>query len=217
MSYCQSCADYERDLTRLRRAHEALAQENKALRTTLDTSNRIAADIRSVAWEAISGDRGEDRSLVGMVRLIALKLASAAKERDQLLNERAPAVVLGEDYAVHAGREGYRVNSDEWFRAEDRLNWYLTCCDCGLTHKAQSRVINGEAEFRHWRDDETTTLQRERTPQMFPVFAERDSIRAESAKLREENEALAQERDEWRQCALFSKGVIYLTPSADLT
>lgn len=56
-------------------------QENVALREAVQAANSMAVDIRTICWDAIDGIRGEDRTLVGMVRLLANKLDEARDNR----------------------------------------------------------------------------------------------------------------------------------------
>jgi hypothetical protein len=39
-------------------------------------------------------------------------------------------------------------------------NYKLACCDCGLVHKMDFRVVDGKVEFRVYRDERATAAIR---------------------------------------------------------
>lgn len=43
----------------------------------------------------------------------------------------------------------------EWVRPT-RRGYKLACCDCGLVHKMDFRVVGGRAQFRVFRDNRAT-------------------------------------------------------------
>ena len=57
-----------------------------------------------------------------------------------------------------------RVNYDvisygEWTRPR-KQNFREQCCDCGLIHRLDFRVVDGKVEFRTRRDDRATAAAR---------------------------------------------------------
>ena len=36
----------------------------------------------------------------------------------------------------------------------------MACCDCGLVHTMEFRVVNGEIEMRGWRNERSTAQKR---------------------------------------------------------
>jgi hypothetical protein len=52
---------------------------------------------------------------------------------------------------------------DEWVRPVER-SYKMCCCDCGLVHSVDFRVVNGLVEFRMRRDDEATEAERHGSP-----------------------------------------------------
>lgn len=54
----------------------------------------------------------------------------------------------------------YRVISyGEWTRPRMR-NFREQCCDCGLIHRLDFRIVHGRIEFRTRRDDRATAAAR---------------------------------------------------------
>ena len=54
----------------------------------------------------------------------------------------------------------YRVISyGEWTRPRMR-NFREQCCDCGLIHRLDFRIVDGRVEFRTRRDDRATAAAR---------------------------------------------------------
>jgi len=59
-----------------------------------------------------------------------------------------------------AKRVVYRVISyGEWTRPRMR-NFREQCCDCGLIHRLDFRIVEGRIEFRTRRDDRATAAAR---------------------------------------------------------
>jgi hypothetical protein len=57
-------------------------------------------------------------------------------------------------------RVGYRVISyGEWTRPRMR-NFREQCCDCGLIHRLDFRIVDSRVEFRTRRDDRATAAAR---------------------------------------------------------
>ncbi len=52
----------------------------------------------------------------------------------------------------------YRIKQGEWI--EPTLIHSLGCCDCGLVHRVQFKVVNGRVQFRVWRDKRATAATR---------------------------------------------------------
>jgi hypothetical protein len=47
----------------------------------------------------------------------------------------------------------------EW-RTPPRKNFYRACCDCGLVHREEYRVKDGDIQYRVWRDKAETKRER---------------------------------------------------------
>jgi hypothetical protein len=61
-----------------------------------------------------------------------------------------------------AERVVYRVIAyGEWTRPRMR-NFREQCCDCGLIHRLDFRIVDGQIEFRTRRDDRATAVARRR-------------------------------------------------------
>lgn len=48
-----------------------------------------------------------------------------------------------------------KIKPGEWVRPI-RRGYRAACCDCGLVHRMDFRVVEGRAEFRAYRDDRKT-------------------------------------------------------------
>jgi len=46
----------------------------------------------------------------------------------------------------------------EWVAPQK--NYRMACCDCGLVHKFEFRVVKGKIQFRAWRDEKSTAVRR---------------------------------------------------------
>lgn len=56
-----------------------------------------------------------------------------------------------------------KVKAGEW-QQPIRRGYKMVCCDCGLVHHMDFRVMNGRAQFRAYRANGlTAALRRERT------------------------------------------------------
>ncbi len=54
------------------------------------------------------------------------------------------------------GKSSYHHLQDgEWFRPTMK-NFRDQCCDCGLVHKTDFRIVDGHVEFRVFRDGPAT-------------------------------------------------------------
>jgi hypothetical protein len=49
----------------------------------------------------------------------------------------------------------------EWERPVHR-GYYLSCCGCGLTHRVNFRVVEGQVEFQMFRAPRATAVHRKR-------------------------------------------------------
>lgn len=64
--------------------------------------------------------------------------------------------------AVMSKRVSYEVISyGEWTRPRMN-NFREQCCDCGLIHRLDFRIVDGRIEFRTRRDDRATAAARRR-------------------------------------------------------
>lgn len=52
-----------------------------------------------------------------------------------------------------------RPKAGEWVQPI-RRGYKSACCDCGLVHKMDFRVVNGRAQFRVFRDNRATAAMR---------------------------------------------------------
>ena len=71
---------FDAELSRLQAEGQQVKQERDLLKDGMVEANRLVVDLRTALWEALPGIRGEDRTLVGMVRLLARKLDEAQGE-----------------------------------------------------------------------------------------------------------------------------------------
>lgn len=49
----------------------------------------------------------------------------------------------------------------QWVRVY-KTNFLDACCDCGLVHRSQYRVVDGKIYMRCWRDERATAACRRR-------------------------------------------------------
>lgn len=49
----------------------------------------------------------------------------------------------------------YPTHGDDWVRPVPR-GYRMACCDCGLVHRVDFRVVAGQVEFRIARDSRAT-------------------------------------------------------------
>lgn len=52
-----------------------------------------------------------------------------------------------------------KIKPGEWLRPK-RKDYKMECCDCGLVHTLDFRVLDGRAEFRAFRDNRATANKR---------------------------------------------------------
>lgn len=52
------------------------------------------------------------------------------------------------------------VFDGDWIEPKPQRGHKLVCCDCGLTHRVDFRVVKGRAQFRPFRDDRATAQRR---------------------------------------------------------
>lgn len=61
--------------------------------------------------------------------------------------------------SLRIGRTGRHCHLGEWSRLRMR-NFREQCCDCGLIHRLDFRIVDGRIEFRTRRDDRATAAAR---------------------------------------------------------
>lgn len=54
-----------------------------------------------------------------------------------------------------------QVQDGDWHRWHRKDN-FEECCDCGLTHRVEYKVVNNQIWFRCWREDKLTDRKRKR-------------------------------------------------------
>jgi len=52
----------------------------------------------------------------------------------------------------------HQQQDGEWM--EPQRGYRAACCDCGLVHRLQFRVVKGKVQFRAWRDNRATAQMR---------------------------------------------------------
>ena len=52
-----------------------------------------------------------------------------------------------------------RIKPGEWLQPIIK-GYRAACCDCGLVHRMDFRVVDGRAQFRAYRDERTTKANR---------------------------------------------------------
>lgn len=52
---------------------------------------------------------------------------------------------------------------DGFWRTPPLRHFYRACCDCGLVHREEFRIRDGRVQYRVWRDEGETELERRRT------------------------------------------------------
>jgi hypothetical protein len=78
-------------------------------------------------------------------------------------------MVQGRDRALEADRISRgsmtrrfdQIHEGEWIEPKHR-GFKLACCDCGLTHRIDYRIVAGRVQFRTYRDSKTTAGLRRR-------------------------------------------------------
>lgn len=59
-------------------------------------------------------------------------------------------------------RKYHQVHDGVWFKPTMK-NHMEQCCDCGLIHKVEYRIVDGEIEYKAWRvKGETKEVRRRR-------------------------------------------------------
>lgn len=53
-----------------------------------------------------------------------------------------------------------QVYDGEWIRPTPQRGHKMACCDCGLVHRIDFRVVDGRVEFRAVRDTRATARRR---------------------------------------------------------
>lgn len=56
-------------------------------------------------------------------------------------------------------RRYHRPRRGEWVQPI-RRGYKMACCDCGLVHRLDFRVVNGRVQFRVFRDNRATAAKR---------------------------------------------------------
>jgi Zn-finger protein len=54
----------------------------------------------------------------------------------------------------------YQQQEGEWI--QPMKGYRMACCDCGLVHRVEFRVVKGRVQFRAWRDKKATTERRKK-------------------------------------------------------
>lgn len=54
-----------------------------------------------------------------------------------------------------------QVYDGEWIEPKPQRGHKITCCDCGLVHKINFRVVGGRVQFQAFRDNRATKRRRE--------------------------------------------------------
>ena len=52
----------------------------------------------------------------------------------------------------------YPQKDGEWM--QPKRGYKMACCDCGLVHRVEFRVVKGRVQFRAWRDNRATAARR---------------------------------------------------------
>ena len=55
-----------------------------------------------------------------------------------------------------------KVRDGEWIRPTKHIGHKICCCDCGLVHRFDFRIVSGRIEFRAIRDRRATAATVER-------------------------------------------------------
>ena len=64
----------------------------------------------------------------------------------------------------HQHIEDGEDNFTDWF-APKMDGWKMACCDCGLVHDVEFRVVDGEVQMRAKRNARSTAARRRNTAQ----------------------------------------------------
>jgi hypothetical protein len=53
-----------------------------------------------------------------------------------------------------------QVYDGDWIEPKPQNGHKVTCCDCGLVHKINFRVVKGKVQFQAFRDNKATANKR---------------------------------------------------------
>lgn len=53
-----------------------------------------------------------------------------------------------------------QVYDGEWIEPKPQTGHKITCCDCGLTHTINFRIVKGKVQFQAFRDNRATSNKR---------------------------------------------------------
>ena len=56
----------------------------------------------------------------------------------------------------------HQQQDGEWM--QPKPDYKMACCDCGLVHRVEFRVVKGRVQFRAWRDNRATGGRRRKFP-----------------------------------------------------
>ena len=65
------------------------------------------------------------------------------------------------------------ITSGQWIQVADKHDFGFACCDCGLVHRIEFRVVDGEIQMKTRRDNHATANTRRR------LFKEGKIVRVE--------------------------------------
>jgi hypothetical protein len=57
-------------------------------------------------------------------------------------------------------RDTVEVIARDWYQFKAPFHIYLVCCDCGLVHKVEGKIVNGEIAISFSREDRMTAEER---------------------------------------------------------
>jgi len=101
-----------------------------------------------------------------------------------------------------------------WFVPEPQSGWLHGCCDCGLTHTVEARIVDGKMEFRFHANPEATSLLREAAPRP-DLHAVRERIEKMRMRLLNaaENDVMYPSPGVLLDCAALLRDVLALLPA----
>lgn len=62
----------------------------------------------------------------------------------------------------------YKPSAGEWVQPV-RRGYKMACCDCGLVHTMDFRVVKGRAQFRVFRNNRSTAMMRRQSQICMPA------------------------------------------------
>ncbi len=62
-----------------------------------------------------------------------------------------------------------QIHDGDWITPHHR-DYRLACCDCGLTHDVQFRIVRGSVQFRASRNNRATSAARRAKRIVIPVL-----------------------------------------------